>query len=309
MAIVISWRFLPNFAAVDPRFMKTPKRLAPLLDAHLIEDVLGKLQSGKEADVYIVRAKGELCCAKVYKEANNRSFKQKTQYTEGRKVRNTRRARAMEGSSRYGRQEQEAEWQNTEVDALFLLAAAGVQVPKPLEYYEGVLLLQMITDAEGNPAPRLNDVDMTPELAREWHLILVRQAVMMLCAGLVHGDFSEFNVLVSKDGLVIIDLPQAIQATANNAFRLFERDLVQLAAFFGGFEPDIVQTNYAKEIWKLFENGKLKPDSKLSGIVPDDLRKADVKAVMEEIEDAREEAMKRRGSEAANKVSPIKKAP
>lgn len=277
--------------------MKIPKRLMPLLEAHLIEDVLGKLQSGKEADVYIVRAKGELCCAKVYKEEHNRSFKQKTQYTEGRKVRNTRRARAMESSSRYGRQEREAEWQNTEVDALYLLAAAGVQVPKPLEFYEGVLLLQMITDVEGNPAPRLNDVELTSEQAREHHLTLVREGVKMLCAGLVHGDLSEFNVLSSKDGLVIIDLPQAIQATANNAFRLFERDLVQLAAFFGRFAPDIIETNYAKEIWKLFENGKLKPDSKLSGKVADDLRKANVKAVMDEIEDAREEAMKRRGTD------------
>lgn len=261
----------------------------------MIEDVIGQLQSGKEAEVYVVRAEGQLCCAKIYKEENNRSFKQKTQYTEGRKVRSTRRARAMESSSRYGRQEREAEWQNTEVDALYLLAAAGVRVPKPLGYHEGVLLLQMITDEEGNPAPRLNDVDLTAEQARDYHLILIREVVKMLCSGLIHGDLSEFNVLVSGDGLVIIDLPQAIQATANNGFGLFERDLVQLAAFFGRFAPDIIETNYAKEIWKYFENGKLKPDTKLSGRFEGSNKKADVRSVLNEIEDAREEEMAKRG--------------
>ncbi|MBC7659112.1 MAG: serine protein kinase RIO [Chitinophagaceae bacterium] len=275
--------------------MKIPKRLLPLIEAHMVEDVIGQLQSGKEAEVYVVRAEGQLCCAKVYKDENNRSFKQKTQYTEGRKVRGSRRARAMESSSRYGRQEREAEWQNTEVDALYLLAAAGVSVPKPLGYYEGVLLLQMITDEEGNPAPRLNDVDLTPEKAREYHHVLIREAVKMLCAGIVHGDLSEFNVLVSKDGLVIIDLPQAIQATANNAFGLFERDLVQLAAYFGRFAPELMESRHAKEIWKYFENGKLKPDTKLTGVFEEGNRKANVKAVLEEIEDAREEEMAKRG--------------
>ncbi|HYX34436.1 MAG: hypothetical protein M3Q07_18375 [Pseudobdellovibrionaceae bacterium] len=275
--------------------MKIPKRLKPLVDALMIEEIVGQLQSGKEAEVYIVRAEGHLCCAKVYKEAQNRSFKQKTQYTEGRKVRGSRRARAMESSSRYGRQEREAEWQNTEVDALYLLAAAGVRVPKPLGYYEGVLLLEMITDANGQPAPRLNDVQLTADEARSYHAVLVREAVKMLCAGLVHGDLSEFNVLVAQDGLVIIDLPQAIQATANNAFGLFERDLVQLAAYFGQYAPDVLETKYAKEIWKIFENGKLKPDTKLTGLFEESGRKADVKAVLDEIEDAREEEMIKRG--------------
>ncbi len=275
--------------------MRIPKRLQPLIDAHLIEDVIGQLQSGKEAEVYVVRAEGQLCCAKVYKEENNRSFKQKTQYTEGRKVRSTRRARAMESSSRYGRQEREAEWQNTEVDALYHLASAGVKVPKPLGYYEGVLLLQMVTDKDGNPAPRLNDVELTPAEATDFHLVLIREVVKMLCAGLIHGDLSEFNVLVSDEGLVIIDLPQAIQATANNAFGLFERDLVQLAAYFGRFAPEVMQTNYAKEIWKYYENGKLKPDTKLTGRFEGSSKKADVKSVMAEIEDAREEEMARRG--------------
>jgi RIO kinase 1 len=275
--------------------MKIPKRLKPLVDAQMIESIVGQLQSGKEAEVYIVQAEGQLCCAKVYKDANNRSFKQKTQYTEGRKVRGSRRARAMESSSRYGRQEREAEWQNTEVDALYQLAAVGVQVPKPLGYYEGVLLLQMIVDENGQPAPRLNDIQLTPEDARAFHQVLIREAVKMLCAGLVHGDLSEFNVLASRDGLVIIDLPQAIQATANNAFALFERDLLQLAAFFGRYAPEILETNYAKEIWKIFQNGKLKPDTKLTGLFTESTKKADVKAVLSEIEDAREEEMSRRG--------------
>jgi RIO kinase 1 len=278
---------------MDP--MKIPKRLQPLVDAQMIEGIIGQLQSGKEAEVYIVQAEGQLCCAKIYKDANNRSFKQKAQYTEGRKVRGSRRARAMESSSRYGRQEREAEWQNTEVDALYLLASAGVKVPKPLGYHEGVLLLQMITDENGQPAPRLNDVQLTADEARAYHSVLIREAVKMLCAGLVHGDLSEFNVLASQDGLVIIDLPQAIQATANNAFALFERDLVQLAAFFGRYAPEIMATNYAKEIWKIFENGKLKPDTQLTGLFEESTKKANVKAVLDEIEDAREEEMSRRG--------------
>jgi RIO kinase 1 len=275
--------------------MKIPKRLQPLLDAHMIEDVIGQLQSGKEAEVYVVRVDGELCCAKIYKEANNRTFKQKVQYTEGRKVRGSRRARAMESSSKYGRQEREAEWQNTEVDALYHLASVGVKVPKPLGYHEGVLLLQMVTDADGNPAPRLNDVDITADEARAYHLDLIRESVKILCAGLIHGDLSEFNVLKASDGLVIIDLPQAIQATANNGFGLFERDLQQLAAFFGRFAPEILETNYAKEIWKYFENGKLKPDTVLTGKFEGSSRKADVRAVMSEINDARDDEMEKRG--------------
>lgn len=275
--------------------MKIPKRLQPLVQAHMIEEVVGQLQSGKEAEVYIVQAEGQLCCAKIYKDAKDRSFKQKAQYTEGRKVRGSRRARAMESGSRYGRQEREAEWQNTEVDALYHLAAAGVKVPQPLGYYEGVLLLQMIVDEHGQPAPRLSDVELTPELARDYHSVLVREAVKMLCAGLVHGDFSEFNVLVSREGLVIIDLPQAIQATANNAFGLFERDLVQLAAFFGKAAPELLETRYAKEIWKHFENGRLKPDTVLTGQFEDSTKKADVKSVLDEIEDARADEMIRRG--------------
>jgi RIO kinase 1 len=276
--------------------MKTPIRLLPLLQADLIDDVVGQLQSGKEAEVYLVRAEGVIRCAKVYKEANDRTFKQKTQYTEGRKIRNSRKARAMEGNSKYGRKEREFEWQNTEVETLYLLAAAGVQVPQPLAFYEGVLLLEMIVDRDGNPAPRLSDVSLTSEQSRAFFQVVIRQAVRMLCAGIVHGDLSEFNILLSHNGLVIIDLPQAVQATANNAFAIFERDLLQLVAFFGRAAPEIKKTNYAKEIWQLYRNGKLHPEIELTGQFTDKSKSANVGEVLAEIDEAREEALlKRRG--------------
>lgn len=271
-------------------------RLLPLLQADLIDDVVGQLQSGKEAEVYLVRAEGVICCAKVYKEANHRTFKQKTQYTEGRKIRNSRKARAMEGNSKYGRKEREFEWQNTEVETLYLLAAAGVQVPQPLAFYEGVLLLEMAADRDGNPAPRLSDLALTGEQSRTFFKVMIRQAVRMLCAGIVHGDLSEFNILLSHKGLVIIDLPQAVQATANNAFGIFERDLLQLAAFFGRAAPEIKKTNYAKEIWQLYRNGKLHPEMELTGQFAESSKLANVGEVLAEIDEAREEALlKRRG--------------
>jgi RIO kinase 1 len=276
--------------------MKTPARLLPLLQADLIDEVVGQLQSGKEAEVYLVRAEGVIRCAKVYKEANDRTFKQKTQYTEGRKIRNSRKARAMEGNSKYGRKEREFEWQNTEVETLYLLAAAGVQVPQPLAFYEGVLLLEMVADRDGNPAPRLSDVALTGDQSRTFFNVMIRQAVRMLCAGIVHGDLSEFNILLSHNGLVIIDLPQAVQATANNAFAIFERDLLQLVAFFGRAAPEIKKTNYAKEIWQLYRNGKLHPEMELTGQFTDKSKSANVGEVLAEIDEAREEALfKRRG--------------
>jgi RIO kinase 1 len=275
--------------------MKIPPRLQPLINAHLIEDVIGQLQSGKEAEVYIVLSEGEYRCAKVYKDANSRTFKHRAQYTEGRSVRSSRRGRAMAKSSKFGKKEQEAEWQNTEVEALTALSAAGVKVPQTYAYYEGVLLLQMIVDKEGNAAPRLNDVELTQQEARDYHEILIRQVVRMLCAGYVHGDLSEFNVLVSQNGLVIIDLPQAVQATSNIAFSIFERDLIQLKAYFSRYAPEIKDTDYAKEIWKLYQNGKLRPDSKLTGKVVQNHKKVDVDSVFEEIEAARDDEMGRRG--------------
>ena len=274
--------------------MRTPNQLLPLLPANLIDEVVGQLQSGKEAEVFVVLSEGEYRCAKVYKEANNRTFKQKTQYTEGRKVRGSRQARAMEKNSRYGRQERESEWQNKEVEALGLLSAAGVLVPKTHAYYEGVLLIEMIVAEDGSPAPRLNDVVITREQALEYHQTLIRQVVMMLCSGLIHGDLSEFNVLQSHTGLVIIDFPQVVQATANNAFAILERDLRQVTAFCGRFAPEVLTTEYAKEMWKLYQNGKLRPDTPLTGKFQQSTKAVNVREIMSEIDDARDEAMERR---------------
>jgi RIO kinase 1 len=274
--------------------MRTPQRLQPLIDAYLIDAVVGQLKSGKEAEVYVVTSRGEYRCAKVYKEAQNRSFKQASQYTEGRKAKSSRQARAMNKKSRYGREEMESEWQNTEVEALAMLATAGVRVPKIYNFHEGVVLLEMIVDSTGHAAPRLNDVTMSAEDARKHHETLIGEAVKMLCAGYIHGDLSEFNVLLSERGPVIIDLPQAIQSTANNAFRLFERDINNLAAYFARFAPEIKKTDYAHEIWKLYESGKLKPDTKLTGKFVHSTKRADVRGVLSEIDAAYEEEMRKR---------------
>lgn len=267
--------------------MKTPKRLQPLQEEGLIDEVMRQLMSGKEATVYVVRCGEEIRCAKVYKEASQRSFKNAASYQEGRKVKNSRQARAMEKGTRYGRKMQEEVWQNAEVDALYRLAAAGVKVPRPYICHEGVLLMDLVTDADGNAAPRLNDVELTPELARQYHAQLLHQVVLMLCAGVIHGDLSEFNILVDEEGPVIIDLPQAIDAASNTeAGVMLERDVNNLATYFGQFAPELNGTKFGKEIWKLFTAGLLTPETALTGIVAQDTRPVDLGAVMEEIESA-----------------------
>lgn len=265
--------------------MKTPKRIVPLVEDGLVDDVIRQLKSGKEATVYVVRCGDEIRCAKLYKEANQRGFHQAVHYTEGRKVKNSRQARAMEKGTRYGRQEQEAAWQHAEVDALYKLAAAGVRVPHPFGFYDGVLLMELVADDEGQPAPRLNDLELSPQQAREFHAFLIRQVVLMLCAGIVHGDLSEFNVLVDSCGPVIIDLPQAVDAAANNnASRMLERDVDNLAAYFGQFAPELLATQYGKEIWAIYLRGELLPDTPLTGRFHEVAKKADVRAVMREID-------------------------
>lgn len=274
--------------------MKIPSSIEPLIDDGLVDDVIRQLKSGKEASVYLVRCGTEIRCAKVYKEANKRSFRQAVEYQEGRKVKNSRRARAMAKGSSYGRKEKESAWQSAEVDAIYRLAAANVRVPKPYGFYEGVLLMEMIVDADGDAAPRLADVDLLPEQAAQYHQILIDQVVRMLCAGLVHGDLSEFNILISADGPVIIDLPQAVDAAGNNhAARLLERDVENLAHYLGQFAPQLLGTDYGKEIWMHFEAGNLTPDTVLTGIAQRNTMPADVDAVLKEIEDVREEAMRR----------------
>ena len=270
--------------------MKTPKRIEPLVQSGLVDEVIRALKSGKEAAVYVVRCGTEIRCAKVYKEADQRSFKKSVIYQEGRKVRNSRRARAMEKGSRYGRQEQEATWQNAEVTALYRLADVGVRVPQPYNFIDGVLLMELVTDAEGDVAPRLNDLELTTEQAREYHSFLISQIVRMLCDGLVHGDLSEYNVLVGSDGPVIIDLPQAIDAAANNNARmLLERDVANMAAYFGRFAPELLSTQYGKEMWKLYQSGDLHPDTPLTGIYEQNSKPADLRSVLREIDAAREE--------------------
>ena len=272
--------------------MRVPTRLQPLLEEGIIEGVVRQLMSGKEAMVFVVRAGGEPRCAKVYKEADKRSFRQAVDYTENRKAKNSRQGRAMAKGTRYGRKSQERAWQSAEVDALRRLAAAGVRVPKPYNFYEGVLLMELVTDTGGNAAPRLNDVEFSAEEARDFHQRLIGEVVRMLCAGVIHGDLSEFNILAASDGPVIIDLPQAVDAAGNNhAPAMLERDVANLRNFFGGFAPEILSTNYGDEIWAAYQRGSLTPEVELTGQFARDETVVDLEGVVREIGDAeREEA-------------------
>jgi RIO kinase 1 len=277
--------------------MKTPKRIAPLVEDGLVDEVIRQLMSGKEATIYVVRCGDEIRCAKVYKEANQRAFRQAADYQEGRRVKNSRQARAMEKGSRYGRKMQEEVWQNAEVDALYRLAGAGVRVPQPYICFEGVLLMELVTDSEGSVAPRLADVELDAARALELHIALLKEVVKMLCAGLIHGDLSEYNILVDELGPVIIDLPQAVDAAGNNnAGAMLERDVENLTTFFSRHVPELVGTRYGKEIWGLYQGGALHPDVVLTGHVVLDETPADVAGVLAEVEavKAEEEARRRR---------------
>ncbi len=281
--------------------MRFPSSLQELLDEAVIDDVVRQLKSGKEASVYAVRCGSEIRCAKVYKDMAQRSFQQRAQYQEGRKVRGSRQARAMSKSTRYGRKEQEAAWKNAEVDALYQLTAAGVRVPKPYGFFNGVLIMEMVTDADGDCAPRLGEVELSAEVARDYHRFLIGQIVRMLCTGLIHGDLSQFNVLVGTDGPVIIDLPQAVNAAGNNnAFAMLERDVSNVTQTLGRFAPELLETNFAHEMWALFEQGELKPETVLTGVYFKDETAPDLGQVVLAIEDARREEMLRRERESEN---------
>ncbi len=281
--------------------MKIPKRIQPLVDDGLVDEVIRQLMSGKEATLYVVRCGDDIRCAKVYKEADRRSFKQAVQYQEGRKVRNSRRTRAMEKGSKFGRNQQEKVWQDAEVKALYRLANAGVRVPQPYGCFEGVLLMELVTDSEGQVAPRLNDVSMSADEAREGHAVVMKYVTHMLCAGLIHGDLSEFNVLVDECGPVIIDLPQAVDAAANNnAQWMLERDVNSVTGYYAKYAPELLDSQYGKEIWALYESGKLHPDIELTGYFEENVQAADVDAVLQEIQAAlfEEQARQKRLCEA-----------
>jgi RIO kinase 1 len=274
--------------------MKTPKGLQPLIDDGIIDEVMRALKSGKEASVYVVRCGNELRCAKVYKDLGQRSFQQRVQYQEGRKVRGSRQARAMAKRTGYGRREQESAWKNTEVNALYQLAAANVRVPKPHGYFNDVLVMEWVRDASGDSAPRLGEVELTAEMARDYHQLLMSQVVRMLCSGLIHGDLSEYNILIGTEGPVIIDLPQAVNASGNNnALTMLQRDVNNVTASLARFAPELLDTDYANEMWALFAQGELKPDSKLTGVFIKNEQHADLDTIMLAIDEAREEAIRR----------------
>jgi len=274
--------------------MKFPKQIQPLIEDGLVDEVISQLMSGKEATVYVVRCGDEIRCAKVYKETRKRSFKKAVEYQEGRKGRNSRRARAMEKGSKFGRKQQEEAWQNAEIDALFRLANAGVRVPKAYGCFDGVLLMELITDDEGRVAPRLNDVSMSSELAMADHALVMKYVMRMLCAGVVHGDLSEFNVLLDNYGPVIIDLPQAVDAAGNNNARaMLERDVNNMTTYYGQYAPELLDSKYAKEIWALYEDGNLHPEVELTGQFEENNQAADVDVVMQEIKAAFAEEQER----------------
>jgi RIO kinase 1 len=274
--------------------MKTPSALQPLIDDGVIDEVIRPLKSGKEATVYLVRSGEHTRCAKVYRDMAQRSFQKRARYQEGRKVRGSRQARAMSKSTRFGRREQEAAWKNAEVDALYQLTSAGVRVPKPFGYFNDTLIMELVTDAAGDPAPRLGDLDLSAETARDYHRFLIQQIVRMLSIGLIHGDLSEFNVLVGPEGPVIIDLPQVVNAAGNNgALAMLERDVNNIRGTLGRFAPELLNTEFAREMWALFEQGELTADRELTGVFARDDTAADAEAVLTVVEDAREEAIRR----------------
>ncbi len=281
--------------------MKTPKDLQPLIDDGVIDAVVRPLKSGKEASVYVVRSGDDVRCAKVYKDMAQRSFQQRVQYQEGRKVRGSRQARAMGKATKFGRREQEAAWKHAEVDALYLLHDAGVRVPQPYGFFHGVLLMELVTDGDGRSAPHLGQHPLSPDQARDFHARLIADVVRMLRLGLIHGDLSEYNVLVAQDGPVIIDLPQVVSAAGNNAARaMLLRDVHNIRDTLSRFAPDLTATHYGEEMWALYEVGKLQPDHALTGRFVFDQRSADTHAVLASIEDARQVALiRQQGREAA----------
>lgn len=281
--------------------MKIPKLIKPLIEDGLISEVIQSIMSGKEASLYVVRCGTKIRCAKVYKEVNKRSFKKSAQYQEGRKVKNSRRARAIQKGSKYGKQQQEETWQNAELLALRRVGESGVRVPETFGYFDGILLMELITNERGHVASRLADISMSKETALFEYNIVIRYIVYMLCAGIIHGDLSEFNVLAGADGLVIIDLPQAVDASSNNnAESMLKRDVDNITQYFSNFAPELINTRYGDEIWSLYVEGNLQPDIPLTGIYNEPNKTTNIDTVMLEIKAtiAEEEARLARANEA-----------
>ena len=277
--------------------MRIPDSLASLLDHGIIEEVIRPLMSGKEAQIYLIVSNGEERVAKVYKEALNRSFKNRADYTEGRKVRNSRDQRAMDKRSRYGRAKDESTWRSTEVDMIYRLRDAGVRVPTPYHFIDGVLIMELVRGADGNPASRLGDLTFTADEANALHRQLLIEVIRMLCAGVVHGDLSDFNILFGTTGPVIIDFPQAVHAANNlNARKLLLRDVANLQRFAQRFVPRFEALPYGQEMWQLYERGELRPDTQLTGAYAASKKKADTAAVFDLIHDAEQDEQQRRGS-------------
>jgi RIO kinase 1 len=276
--------------------MKVPESLAPLMDAGVIQQVVQPLMSGKEAACYIVVARERYCVAKVYKEAMNRSFRQRSDYTEGRKVKNSRSARALAKRSKYGSAVAEDQWRSAEAETLFRLYAAGVIVPEPIDFYEGVLLMALVTDHNGRPAPRVVDCTFTPKEALTIYEFLLTQVIKMLLNGIVHGDLSDFNVLMSETGPVIIDFPQATDPANNrNAKKLLIRDVDNLRDLFARYNPKLQNRQDGLELYTLFETNKLQLDTRLTGKVKRSNKRANTRSLLQELEAVEREARRQRG--------------
>jgi RIO kinase 1 len=275
--------------------MRIPESLASLADYGIIEEVVRPLMSGKEAQIYLVVSAGQQRVAKVYKEAQNRTFKHRAAYTEGRKVRNSRDQRAMGKNSRHGRAQAESAWKTTEVETIYRLRDAGVRVPTPYHFIDGVLIMEMVSDMDGHPAPRLGDLTLEPVEAQHIFQMLLAEVVRMLSSGVVHGDLSDFNVLLGTDGPVIIDFPQAVDASSNaNARKLLVRDVDNLHRFAARFSPEHQALPYAQEMWQLYERGQLTPDTRLTGRHRASERRVDTAGVLSLIGDAARDERRRR---------------
>jgi RIO kinase 1 len=246
----------------------TPAESIDLLVADGIVDALiQRVKTGKEAEVFIVRKGEEYLAAKVYKERTARNFKNNVTYKEGRQVRNTRDARAMAKGTKYGLELSEADWRHAEHDALLTVAAAGVRVPKPDLFYEGVLLMELVLGSDGQPAPRLIDVPLTRDEAVAHHRDILGQIVGMLTCDLIHGDLSPYNILMAWNGPTIIDLPQVIKAAHNSQSEGFLiRDVRNITEHFARYAPELKKCAHDGElIWRKYVRRELARD-----YLPDD---------------------------------------